>query len=338
MLLEKIYLKNFRSFRSFKKNLGNKNLIFGKNGAGKTSFLESIFFSYKQRSFRTSSINSLINFDSDSFLIETRSLNKKFIYKKEKQKKLLKEIPRENTKLILPMVLDNSSLNFLETPKENRRSFVDYFLFHVKPEYRAAHAQFKKSLAQRNKALKEGGKTDIKTWTNSYVKKSQNIDDLRTEVIMDFLGNFESFLATQNLPNKLRGKFIDVRIGYSSGWENDLLEELRLCYAKDKERGYTSKGPHVSDLSIKIKQTDSGNILSRGEQKLLILLIYIFFCNLNSSKPNNETILLADDLQAELDGSMMDFALEAILAAKAQIFITSLEKMQKDKFDVLIDL
>ena len=338
MLLEKIYLKNFRSFRSFKKNLGNKNLIFGKNGAGKTSFLESIFFSYKQRSFRTSSINSLINFDSDSFLIETRSLNKKFIYKKEKQKKLLKEIPRENTKLILPMVLDNSSLNFLETPKENRRSFVDYFLFHVKPEYRAAHAQFKKSLAQRNKALKEGGKTDIKTWTNSYVKKSQNIDDLRTEVITDFLGNFESFLATQNLPNKLRGKFIDVRIGYSSGWENDLLEELRLCYAKDKERGYTSKGPHVSDLSIKIKQTDSGNILSRGEQKLLILLIYIFFCNLNSSKPNNETILLADDLQAELDGSMMDFALEAILAAKAQIFITSLEKMQKDKFDVLIDL
>ncbi len=338
MLLEKIYLKNFRSFSSLKKNLGNKNLIFGKNGVGKTSFLESIFFSYKQRSFRTSSINSLINFDSDSFFVETRSLNKKFIFKKEKQKKLLKETPKENIKLILPMVLDNFSLNFLEAPKENRRSFIDYFLFHVKPEYRAAHTQFKKSLAQRNKALKEGGKNDIKTWTNSYVKKCQNIDDLRTEVITDFLGNFESFLATQNLPSKLRGKFTDVRIGYSSGWENDLLEELRLCYAKDKERGYTSKGPHVSDLSIKIKQIDTGNILSRGEQKLLILLIYIFFCNLNSSKTNNETILLADDLHAELDGSMMDFALEAILAAKAQIFITSLEKIQKDKFDVLIDL
>ena len=338
MHLEKIYLKNFRSFSSFKKNLGNKNLIFGKNGVGKTSFLESIFFSYKQRSFRTSSINSLINFDSDSFLIETRSFEKKYIYKKEKQKKLTKETPKVNTKLVLPMVLDNSSLNFLEAPKDNRRSFIDYFLFHVKPEYRAAHTQFKKSLAQRNKALKEGSTNEIKTWTKSYVEKCQYIDNLRTDVIQDFLENFEDFLATQNLPSKLRGKFTDVRIGYSSGWENDLLEELRQCYRKDKEKGYTSKGPHVSDLSIKIKQIDSGNILSRGEQKLLILLIYIFFCNINSSKTNNETILLADDLHAELDGSTMDFALEAILAAKAQIFVTSLEKVQKDKFDVLIDL
>ena len=44
MPLKKINLNNFRSFDNLTKTLGTKNLILGKNGAGKSSLLEAIFF------------------------------------------------------------------------------------------------------------------------------------------------------------------------------------------------------------------------------------------------------------------------------------------------------
>ena len=56
------------------------------------------------------------------------------------------------------MVINNFSLNLLEAPKENRRSFVDYLLFHVEQDYKKNYSYFKKALAQRNRALKKEGK------------------------------------------------------------------------------------------------------------------------------------------------------------------------------------
>ena len=71
MCLKKLHLLNFRSFKDLLLPLENSALICGDNGAGKTSILEGIHFALKSKSFRTTSINSMINKDADFFRISS---------------------------------------------------------------------------------------------------------------------------------------------------------------------------------------------------------------------------------------------------------------------------
>ena len=339
MPLKKINLNNFRSFDNLTKTLGTKNLILGKNGAGKSSLLEAIFFLFKSKSFRTSSLNSLIKFDSPNLLAEGLFNDSKISIYKEKGGRLknLSESP-EIEKIILPMVINNFSLNLLEAPKENRRSFVDYLLFHVEQDYKKNYSYFKKALAQRNRALKKGSLNEVKSWTNVFVDSSLLITKSKLNLITFFIENFGPFLTSIDLPENLKKKYEAVTIKYYQGWEENLLEELREVYSKDKIRGYSSLGPQTSDLSIKINSQDSGNILSRGEQKVLILLIYLFFINNKYESNIDEFILLVDDLPSELDDINLEIALKALRKTKYQLFITSLERIEKYEFDCVIDL
>ena len=70
----------------------------------------------------------------------------------------------------------------------------------------------------------------------------------------------------------------------------------------------------------------------------MILLIYLFFIkDYNDLRPN-KTIFLLDDLASELDDKNLDLALSLLQDADCQLFITSLENLEKYKFDFVIDL
>ena len=339
MSLKKIHLNNFRSFNNFNSELKSKNLIIGKNGAGKSSFLEAIFFVLTKKSFRTSSLNSLINFDSDNFAVSANWNDSKIaLSKKNNQSVKIHTDNLEELKPSLSLVLNNFSLNLLEAPKENRRLFVDYILFHVEQDYKSLHLNFKKSLAQRNRALKKGSNSELKSWTKVFVEVSTKITDIKLNLISSFVENFPLFLKSLSLPENLKDKFKFLSISFDKGWKKNLIEELRACYVVDRKRGFTSIGPQTSDLSIKINEQESGNVLSRGEQKLLILLIYLFFIDMQSNISSNTPIFLIDDLPSELDSRNLDIALNLIQDARCQIFITSLENLEKYEFDMVIDL
>ena len=337
MSFSKIYLNNFRSFNSSSFDLGKKNLIIGKNGAGKSSFLEAIFFILSKKSFRTSSLNAMINFESSFFKLDAILDEEKFSFTKELSSSVKsKEGNFKNN--FLPLILNNFSLNLLEAPKENRRSFLDYLMFHVEHDYKINHLKFRKALAQRNRALKKSSSSELKSWTKVFIELSQKLTKMKLDFIDSFLKSFPAFVDSSSLPKTLQEKFKSISITYDKGWKDNLLEELRESFIKDQARGFTSLGPQTSDLSVKINEQVSGNILSRGEQKLLILLIYLFFIKAYNDLRPNKTIFLLDDLPSELDDKNLDLALSLLQDADCQLFITSLENLEKYKFDFVIDL
>ena len=337
MSFSKIYLNNFRSFNSSSFDLGKKNLIIGKNGAGKSSFLEAIFFILSKKSFRTSSLNAMINFESSFFKLDAILDEEKFSFTKELSSSIKsKEGNFKNN--FLPLILNNFSLNLLEAPKENRRSFLDYLMFHVEHDYKINHLKFRKALAQRNRALKKSSSSELKSWTKVFIELSQKLTKMKLDFIDSFLKSFPAFVDSSSLPKTLQEKFKSISITYDKGWKDNLLEELRESFIKDQARGFTSLGPQTSDLSVKINGQVSGNILSRGEQKLLILLIYLFFIKAYNDLRPNKTILLLDDLPSELDDKNLDLALNLLQDADCQLFITSLENLEKYEFDFVIDL
>ena len=337
MSFSKIHLNNFRSFKSSSFNLGKNNLILGKNGAGKSSFLEAIFFILSKKSFRTSSLNAMVNFESSFFKVDAILNEEKFSFTKDLSSSI-KSIEGNSQNNFLPLILNNFSLNLLEAPKENRRSFIDYLMFHVEHDYKIIHLKFKKALAQRNRALKKSSSSELKSWTKVFIDLSQKLTKMKLEFIDSFLKSFPTFVDTSPIPKALQEKFKSISISYDKGWKDNLLEELRGSFVKDQARGFTSLGPQTSDLRVKINNQDSGNILSRGEQKLLILLIYLFFTKAYNDLRPNKTIFLLDDLPSELDEKNLDLALNLLQSADCQLFITSLENLEKYKFDFVIDL
>ncbi len=279
----------------------------------------------------------MVNFESSFFKVDAILNEEKFSLTKDLSSSI-KSIEGNFQNNFLPLILNNFSLNLLEAPKENRRSFIDYLMFHVEHDYKTNHLKFKKALAQRNRALKKSSSSELKSWTKIFIDLSQKLTKLKLEFIDSFLKSFPTFVDTLSIPKELKVKFKLISITYDKGWKDNLLAELRESFVKDQARGFTSLGPQTSDLSVKIKNQDSGNILSRGEQKLLILLIYLFFIKTYNDLRPNKTIFLLDDLPSELDEKNLDLALNLLQSADCQLFITSLENLEKYEFDFVIDL
>ena len=100
MLLDQLHLLNFRSFKDSLISLKETVLVYGDNGSGKT-LIEAIHFSLKSKSFRTSSVNAMINKDSDFFRISTKLNNEKRIV----EKKIGQIVKKQIMKIILNMII-----------------------------------------------------------------------------------------------------------------------------------------------------------------------------------------------------------------------------------------
>jgi DNA replication and repair protein RecF len=340
MCLSQLHLLNFRSFKDSLFDLKDSVLVFGENGSGKTSFLEAIHFSLKSKSFRTSSINSMINKDHDFFRISTKNKSDKKIIEKKLGKVLIKNNYEDFNKYdVLPLLINNFSLRFLEQNKEIRREFIDYFLFHVKHDYLEKLKRFKKILFSRNKALRENNKEQISVWTKFLVESSIEINNLRERIVNEVLEDLE-----ENILKKLEDKsWVEIlstlEISFFSGWKGDSLkEQLREEYEEDLIKGFTKSGAHKFDLEIKVLGEKSGNILSRGEQKLLILLVFLSFGEFFAKTKNKNLIYLIDDLASELDPKNLNLALQFLDITKGQKIITSVKKIENKSIKQLIDL
>ena len=66
MIVEKIYLNNFRNFKDISLDFDEKiNVLIGKNGIGKTNILEAIYISLTASSFRLSKQEEFIRFNEE---------------------------------------------------------------------------------------------------------------------------------------------------------------------------------------------------------------------------------------------------------------------------------
>ena len=310
--------------------LSTVNILHGENGSGKTSILESIHLLASGRSFRTSKLEPLINSSEDEAVVFARLVDGKEIglTKSRRQKHQLKfrsekQSSWENVARELPcQILDSNSFLLLEGGPKSRRHFLDWGVFHVEHSFVENWRRTKKSIANRNLLLKHRFPdfSQIAAWDSELCLAAKEVHRAREEYFLVFLPLF------LDLYRKMNG--VDALIiGYESGWEADReLEDVLLESRNiDVRYGATQSGPHRADLSFKIGRNRAVDILSRGQQKILVSTMKIAQGLLLSRALDRKCIFLVDDLPSELDQDNRAAILSQLVSMGGQIFVSCVE-------------
>ena len=292
------------------------NYFWGENGAGKTALLEAVSVLARGRSFRSSQLADLVASGQDaftlrmSFLDEHRGPQTVAVMRSIRGRSQLKLNGEPGRRLsevarILPVQILLPSLSDLVfgSPVERRR-WLDWGLFHVKPNYLSTLKEYLQVLKQRNAALKsyargEFGQRGIDVWTQKLLVTAEQLDIQRREYMDD--AAVEVLEVLEMLSPKLK-----IALSYRRGWpECESLEKvLSETLARDVKLGATSAGPHRSDIQLSAGvelKSRASSILSRGQGKLLASAMILGQARLLMKESSRNSVFLIDDLGAEMD-------------------------------------
>lgn len=318
------------------------NVFYGANGSGKTSILEAIHLLATGRSFRTHIPKHYIQHETSNAIIFAQSATEKIGMQKllsgEQVMKVNGDTVATQGQLakILPLqLIDPLSTEIIDHGAKPRRQLLDWLMFHVEPEFYHAWQYYSRALKQRNSLLKSQRNlrlVDLEPWNKMLSDYGEILHSQRVEIVEQWKVYLQQDLA-QLLPD------LKIELEYSAGFhvEQGLAHDLIQYHQKDLDRRYTEYGPHRADLRLKTPMGDADVVLSRGQKKLLIMALKLSQIAMLHAC-NKETVVLLDDVTAELDLTAQQRLIARLSQLGSQVFMTTLdqESVKKHLHDLSI--
>tara|TARA_B100001248_G_scaffold255914_1_gene236262 strand:+ start:470 stop:1540 length:1071 start_codon:yes stop_codon:yes gene_type:complete len=343
MPLQRLHLKNFRLFHDKTLNFSDGiNLILGENGSGKTTVLESLNILLTGNSFRAKETKECIHSDKEFYSVSAKGIFKgkdlSLVVENNHNKRLFSKrtlggLSVKKGELYFLQLVMAKNLKMIDGEPEIRREFFNDLMFHVKPEIKKLHNAYQKVLKQRNRALKKRLSTsEVSLW-------GKKLSALGLELSLEqynFFKIFKEHTLESMEKNVSDGSFnyLDkLSLNFSKGWERSkkLEESLYESLERDKALGYTSKGPHRMDYTFTVDNKKASSNLSRGQLKILILLVFLSSIKLLKDLIDTETLLMIDDLGSELDLNNLTSIVMKILESENQIILTGIDGEEMHK-------
>lgn len=326
MILTELKVHNLRTISWAEFELNHRfNFISGVNGSGKTSILEALYLLSCGHSFRTREIAPLITHDQATLTVFARAQEETTISIQKTssgttQIKLNNQFCTSTSQLAyaLPCQIFYSDIfQIIDAGPTVRRSLLDWGLFHVKHNYLLLLKEYKKVLKQRNVLLKQQAPySHFVPWDKQLSLYATQLHDLRKEYFTQWEKQFIQVL----------GELSDLQcsLNYYKGWDKkntgkDLEQVLVEAFESDKQKTYTQFGAHQADILIEAQQGKAKNILSRGQQKIILFALKLAQAQLI----DQACLFLIDDLAAELDKVHQHRLLNYLAKSKGQYVITN---------------
>ncbi len=349
MFIDELSLFNFRNISKQTFHFENKiNIIFGKNGQGKTSILESIFFFSITKSFRTNAEKTVLQHEKEYFDISgkfkannSNMLNVRIYFSQAEGKNIF----LNNNKLkkyseligVFPAILLSlEDLELIIGDPRNRRRFMDILLSQVNPLYLQHLQKYKKTLQQRNKVLSlintgECNRSALEPWDDRLV--TYGIEIIKARVILsDYLNSklsgFYQMISKTNDTISVRFKS-NVTDAKGNLNKNQYFEKLFKTVDSDIIRQRTQTGPHRDDLEFLKNEFLIKAYGSQGENKTLLIALKFCESHYLKEKLKEDPLILMDDIFGELDIYRINNLLN-YLPSIGQTFITT---TLKNKFE-----
>ena len=336
MWLHKLQAHALRSFidldLSFEPGI---NVLYGDNGVGKTSILEGIDILSRGKSFRTSKLSQIINYDLTEFILYGEVCSDDHIHKlgiKHKDHQSELHLNQQKVKKwsefasILPIIdiHPETYLLVMGGPIE-RRKFLNWGAFHVEPSFLSTWSEYSKAVKQRNICLKTRKISEARNWHHVLHEKGTEI----SSILAKYCSNLTPFV--QGLIKEF-GFMDQIELTYKPGWDldrelSDLLEEELL---ENEVPHVTQVGPHRGDLGIRWHGHQFAKTSSRGQQKIISIVLKLAQAELLKSSCGKSCVYLVDELPAELDINKQKTALTLLASLNSQVIISAVTKESID--------
>ncbi|MEK7599556.1 MAG: DNA replication/repair protein RecF [Patescibacteria group bacterium] len=330
-MITDLRLQHFRSFSdaSFELSSG-VNIVVGPNASGKTNLLEAVLVLSRGSSYRAKD-SELIQFNKPWSRIDGHCDNNtqrtiKIIAEPSPSKqyeidgKTYKRLSMQGT---LPIVLfEPNHLRLFAGGPDRRRDYLDDLLEQTTPNYGTIRRQYKRTLAQRNRLLKNSNpnQSQMFPWDVRLSQLGGQIVRARTDLTETINKDLSG------LYKKLSNTKTKVSISYDHKWpvdryETQLLKKLETSFDDDQLRGFTGNGPHREDLLINFDERPAQEVASRGEVRTAVLALKIIELKIIEKVRDATPLLLLDDVFSELDGKRRHALTDYL--APYQTFITT---------------
>ncbi len=338
MPLSELRIHHVRNLRQVVlSELGTVNAFFGANGSGKTSVLEAIHLLGMARSFRGSSAKTLITHGEQACVVQAfvqrdadfgrsslgvqRHLDGSLVLR------INGETERSVATLVeaLPLqVINADSFDLLTGSPAARRQYLNWGVFHVEHRFYPEWQRFQRCIKQRNTGLRRDklGRQAIQGWTRELARSGTQLNAYRRQYFSQLAPLFREIMG------RLLPQLGDLELRFRQGWDKkfDYAEALEASFEGDLERGFTQLGPQRADLRITLDSRQAADVLSRGQQKLVVCALKLAQGQLLKQLAGRQCSYLVDDLPSELDRNHCQRVCSELDQLGSQVFITCVER------------
>lgn len=348
MILKELSFKNFRNLKDGSLSVSpDINVIYGKNGQGKTNLLECIWLFNGLRSFRSAKDRELIKRGCDKAIIESgffsqeRDQTAALNISPSKREAYINGVKKRSASSLIEVcssvVFSPEHLTMIKNGPGERRRFIDSAICRFKPKYANIYARFNKILNQRNALLKaitqNGGENMLDPWDISLASWG-------AALVFERLGYLKL------LKNRVKELYYgissgqeELEINYQSSFgvmENDSISEIeekllnKLKTSKNDDINYrvTTSGPHRDDIEILINGSSARVYGSQGQQRSAVIALKLAEADILQQEKEEKPVIILDDVLSELDVERQKFLLNK--TKNRQVFISCCDKSAVD--------
>jgi DNA replication and repair protein RecF len=329
LILTRLTTQNFRNLDQAETEFHPQaNVLVGRNGQGKTNLLESIYFLATTRSFRTSRMASVFRFGASSVFVSgvlaREGVEKTLSVGLESGETRRRVLMINGEKVTLPSYLkalnvfaySSARLDILRGAPEERRRFLDRGIASVHPGYLEQLTRYTRVLRQRNALLADvaartQSPASLDAWDDELVSAAGVVQRARAAYAADLAEMFRSIVSHHGY------HVANVEMTYRP----NLPEDLARVRSHELRARMSLVGPQRDLLELAIDGRPAAEVLSGGEQKMIVLFLKFAKLELFRLRHDEAPLFLLDDVDAELDLEILEELLTN-LPVSTQVFAT----------------
>jgi DNA replication and repair protein RecF len=340
MRLAALSIRDFRNLAEVELQPSPRaTVLVGPNGQGKTNLLEAIHFLATLKPLRPARLADLVRFgraaadvagDFDGagglrrVAVRVDAAGRTAFLDGKPQEKL--DAYFEG---LAAVCFSPDDLLLVKAGPEGRRRFMDRAAFNRWPAVLLEAREAVRALRARNAALRGAPPEVEASFREPFVRAAARLLVRRRALLEELAPRVRAAFAEISGPGAPEARLAyrsaaGVRVeGTEAEVAAGLAEALALRLERDRERGYTSAGPHMDDVTLALDGRGARSFGSQGQQRALVLALKIAEIENLRAALGRPPLLLLDDVSSELDPEKNRYLLSYLAGLPAQAFLTT---------------
>ncbi|MEZ4846115.1 MAG: DNA replication and repair protein RecF [Bdellovibrionota bacterium] len=303
------------------------NVLFGANGAGKTTILEAMYVLATTKSYRATKLFDLVSHEqpigqiqgetTDFDTVQVDILPRKHIFSKNGDRVTRTSQFLHETKVV---VLAPEHINLISGSGEKRRNYLDHLLCQKHPILIDTFKSYRKTVKQKQALLKQNlsfsdYKNQIEPWNQQLIHFGEEIRNRRKQLLLDLLPGVRSEYE------EISQTSAPVDLIYHQR-EDSIPNRLKEIEFQEHRIKRLLAGPHRDDFEIQLKGLPAETTASQGERASILLSLKFSEMN-HLSHEDSIPVMLLDDVGVTLDDERRSHLFERLEKLKPQTLITT---------------